>query len=103
MRKFLKKKITNEKKAEISKAITYFSNHLHQMNYSEYVSKNMPIGSGVIEAACKVIIKQRMCNSGMKWTDTGAKTVLLLRCFNKTDGKWQQFLNKVMRYGANIK
>ena len=103
MRKFLKKKITNEKKVEISKAITYFSNHLHQMNYPEYVSKNMPIGSGVIEAACKVIIKQRMCNSGMKWTDTGAKTVLLLRCFNKTDGKWQQFWNKVMRYGTNIK
>jgi hypothetical protein len=43
-------------------------NHLHQMNYAEYTSKNMPIGSGVIEAACKVIIKQRMCNSGMKWT-----------------------------------
>ena len=51
----------------------------------------MPIGSGVIEAACKVIIKQRMCNSGMKWTDAGAKTVLLLRCFNETDGKWQQY------------
>jgi hypothetical protein len=103
MRIFLKKKITNEKKGEISKAVTYFSNHLHQMNYAEYVSKNMPIGSGVIEAACKVIIKQRMCNSGMKWTDSGAKTVLLLRCFNKTDGKWQQFWEKVMRYGTYIK
>jgi hypothetical protein len=103
MRAFLKKKITKEKKEEISKAITYFSNHLHQMNYAEYISKNMPIGSGVIEAACKVIIKQRMCNSGMKWTDTGAKTVLLLRCFNETDGKWKQFWEKVMRYGTNIK
>jgi hypothetical protein len=73
------------------------------MNYAKYLSKNMPTGSGVIEAACKVIIKQRMCNSGMKWTDSGAKTVLLLRCFNETDGKWGQFWNKVMRYGANIK
>jgi hypothetical protein len=103
MRNFLKKKITDNKKEEISKAITYFTNHLHQMNYAKYTSKNMPIGSGVIEAACKVIIKQRMCNSGMKWTDTGAKTVLLLRCFNETDGKWQQFWDKVMRYGNNIK
>jgi hypothetical protein len=41
------------------------------MNYAEYLSKNIPIGSGVIEAAaCKIIIKQRMCNSGMRWTDT---------------------------------
>jgi hypothetical protein len=103
MQGFLKKRITDEKKGEISNAITYFSNHFHQMKYAEYVSKNMPIGSGVIEAACKVIIKQRMCNSGMKWTDTGAKTVLLLRCFNETDGKWKQFWNKVMRYGINIK
>ncbi|MDR2286380.1 MAG: ISKra4 family transposase, partial [Prevotellaceae bacterium] len=69
----------------------------------EYVSKNMPIGSGVIEAACKVIIKQRMCKSGMKWSDSGAKTVLLLRCFNETDGKWIQFWNKVMRYGTHSK
>jgi hypothetical protein len=51
MRAFLKKKITNEKREEISKAITYFSNHLHQMKYDEDVSKNLPIGSGVIEAA----------------------------------------------------
>ncbi|MDR2027094.1 MAG: ISKra4 family transposase, partial [Prevotellaceae bacterium] len=103
MRQLLKKKITQEKKGEISKAITYFTNHIHQMNYAEYLSKNMPIGSGVIEAACKVIIKQRMCKSGMKWSDSGAKTVLLLRCFNETDGKWTQFWNKVMRYGSNIK
>jgi hypothetical protein len=48
MRGFLKKKITNEKKEEILRAITYFSSHLHQMKYDEDVSKNLPIGSGVI-------------------------------------------------------
>lgn len=73
------------------------------MDYVRYLSQKIPIGSGVIEAACKVIIKQRMCSSGMKWTDKGAKTVLLLRCFNETDGKWQQFWDKAMRYGTNIK
>jgi hypothetical protein len=41
------------------------------------------------EAACKVIIKQRMCNSSMKWSDTGAKNILILRCFNETNGKWK--------------
>jgi hypothetical protein len=103
MQAFVKKKISDEKKREILKAITYFINHLHQMDYVLYISQKIPIGSGVIEAACKVIIKQRMCSSGMKWTDKGAKTVLLLRCFNETDGKWLQFWNKVMRYGNNIK
>jgi len=99
MKNLVKKKISCGKKEEINKAITYFTNHLEQMNYSSYVSQNMPIGSGVIEAACKVIIKQRMCNSGMKWTDDGAKNVLVLRCFNETDGKWEQFWNKITKMG----
>jgi SAM-dependent methyltransferase len=81
---------------------TYFTNHLGQMNYSEYVSQKFPIGSGVIEAACKVIIKQRMCNSGMRWTDNGAKNILVLRCFNETDGKWGQFWNKITKLGYYI-
>jgi quinol monooxygenase YgiN len=93
------KKIKKEKEGIIQSSITYFSNHLHQMDYCKYQQNNWPIGSGVIEAACKVIIKQRLCNSGMKWTDKGARTVLALRCFNKSDGMWEQFWNKINRYG----
>jgi len=99
MEEFLKKRITDAKKKIISQSITYFKNHIHMMNYPKYINENMPIGSGVIEAACKVIIKQRMCNSGMKWSDNGAKTVLILRCFNETDGKWNQFWNKINKQG----
>jgi hypothetical protein len=99
MKSLMKKKISREKKEDIEKAITYFSNHLGQMNYAYYLSQNIPIGSGVIEAACKVIIKQRMCSSGMRWTDDGAKSVLVLRCFNETDGKWGQFWEKITKMG----
>jgi hypothetical protein len=95
----LKKRLKESKKEEIQKSITYFRNHQHQMDYYNYRKKKWPIGSGVIEAACKVIIKQRLCNSGMRWTDSGAKTVLAIRCFNKSDGMWEQFWNKVNRYG----
>jgi hypothetical protein len=99
MKAFMSKQIKEDKKKIIESSITYFTNHLHQMNYCKYQQNNLPIGSGVIEAACKVIIKQRLCNSGMKWTDNGAKTVLALRCFNKSDGMWKQFWNKIDRYG----
>jgi len=99
MKALMKKKISQEKKEAIDTAITYFTNHLEQMNYPVYLSKNIPIGSGVIEAACKVIIKQRMCNLGMRWTDDGAKNILVLRCFNETDGKWEQFWNKITKMG----
>ena len=99
MGSLLKKRMTDEKREIVKSSITYFTNHLHQMDYYKYQQNNYPIGSGVIEAACKVIIKQRLCNSGMKWTDNGAKTVLALRCFNKSDGMWEQFWNKINRYG----
>jgi len=99
MKTMLKKKISDAKKEEIETAITYFTNHLHQMDYSSHLSKKIPIGSGVVEAACKVIVKQRMCNSGMRWTEEGAKNVLVLRCFNETDGKWKQFWDKIVKMG----
>ena len=46
----------------------------------------MPIGSGVTEAACKVLVKQRFCGSGMKWKEPGAAAVLSLRCLTYTNG-----------------
>ncbi len=99
IKKYRNKKITDAKKEKIESAITYFENHLHQMEYKTYQDKKFPIGSGVIEAACKVVIKQRLCNSGMKWKDGGAKAVLCLRCLNKSDGKWSQVWDKINKYG----
>ncbi|MCD6174958.1 MAG: ISKra4 family transposase, partial [Planctomycetes bacterium] len=60
------------------------------------------IGSGVTEAACKVLIKQRMCISGSRWKDDGASCVLALRSLKLTKGRWQQFWGYVMRHGCTL-
>ena len=52
---------------KLQAAITYYENHHHQMDYAEYLEKKYPIGSGVTEAACKTLVKQRLCCSGMRW------------------------------------
>ena len=80
-------------------AISYFENHLSKMDYSSYRQANLPIGSGVTEAACKTIVKQRMCGSGMKWKDTGAASVLRLRTLVLSDERWDQFWSKISRFG----
>jgi hypothetical protein len=81
-------------------AITYFENQHPRRTYAENVAKNLPIGSGVTEAACKVIVKERMCVSGgRRWTERGASTVLSLRCLTHTKGRWDQFWSKIDRYG----
>jgi hypothetical protein len=87
---------------ELHKAKTYFSNHHEQMKYAERREANLPIGSGVTEAACKTIIKMRMCRGGAKWKDDGAAGVLSLRTLLYTAGRWEQFWAKVDRYGFPI-
>ena len=64
-----------------------------------YQKEYLPIGSGVTEAACKTVIKQRLCGSGMKWKHAGVATVIRLRCLILTEGRWQQFWNKISRLG----
>lgn len=80
-------------------AVRYFRKNTSRMTYALQVSCNRPIGSGVTEAACKVIIKQRLCCSGMKWKTHGASAVISLRCMHETQGRWEQFWKKAMEVG----
>jgi hypothetical protein len=87
---------------EVQKAKTYFTNHHQQMDYAQRVQDNLPIGSGVTEAACKTIVKMRMCRGGAKWKDEGAKSVLSLRTLIYTEGRWEQFWAKIDRFGFPV-
>ena len=96
---------TNKEKLEsLAAGITYFTNNIgkSRMNYAEHVALNHVIGSGVTEAACKTIVKQRLCQSGMRWKDKGAKGILSLRALVKSSGRWGQFWNKVNQWGFPI-
>lgn len=89
---------------DVQRAITYFANQsgAGRMDYAGRVAANEPIGSGVTEAACKVIVKQRLCGSGMKWTEEGSAVVLSLRALSYTPERWGQFWSKVDRWGYPI-
>ena len=95
-----RRKLSTEVRANLLAAITYFKNNIHRMNYAEHVENNLPIGSGVTEAACKTLIKQRFCKSGMRWKMDGIKSVLRLRELTQTDGRWQQLWGKINQYGV---
>jgi hypothetical protein len=72
------------------------------MDYAEHVAANHPIGSGVTEAACKTIVKQRLGQSGMRWKDKGARVILSLRTLVKSSGRWEQFWQKVNQWGFPV-
>lgn len=89
-------------KEDLKATITYFSNNIekNRMNYAQHVDEKLPIGSGVTEAACKTLVKQRLCGSGMRWKTKGAKVVLSLRALAQTTNRWQQFWDKIIQFGV---
>ena len=94
--------LTKIKREKLNGAITYFSNHHQQMNYVQYKKDKLPIGSGVTEAACKTLIKQRLCCSGMKWTTRGAGAIISLRSLVLTKGRREQFWNRLDHHGFPV-
>ena len=99
---FKNNKLSKVVKQSLDSSITYFENHKYEMNYTESIEKNLPIGSGVTEAACKTVVKQRLCQSGMKWIEKGAGIILSLRTLVLTKGRWEQFWDKINQYGLPI-
>lgn len=96
-----KNKLGAQTRKNLEAAITYFENNLGRMNYASYRKSHLPIGSGVTEAACKTVVKQRMCGSGMKWKHSGANDVLTLRAVTLTDGAWETFWNRLDKFGVS--
>lgn len=92
-------KLSAEDRMGVLGEVQYFRNNFHRMPYALEVLTHRPIGSGVTEAACKVIIKQRLGCSGMKWKEEGAGAVVSLRCLNQTSGRWEQFWAKSQALG----
>jgi len=91
-----KNKLSKENKKNAQDAMRYFKNNMAKMDYAKHLEHSWPIGSGVTEAACKTLIKQRFGRSGMRWKDTGIKTVLSLRELVLTPGRWSQLWENYM-------
>ena len=94
-----KPKLSKTGKQSLDKAISYLQNSLGRTNYASYRKSHLPIGSGVTEAACKTLVKQRMCGSGMKWKYAGADVVLRLRSLALTKGAWEAFWGNIRKFG----
>lgn len=96
-----RRKLSRVTREDLESAISYFENQSNLMDYATHVEQKLPIGSGVTEAACKTLIKQRFCCSGMRWKEAGIKTVLSLRALVQTKGRWNQFWAKIEKYGVS--
>ena len=66
--------------------LTYFTNQRDRLDYAEYQARGLPIGSGMVEAACKTLATQRLKRSGMSWRD-GKQAILTVRSLQQSN-RW---------------
>ena len=85
-----KNKLVGERKKRLGKVIGYLQNNRPYMAYDDYLAKGYPIGSGVVEGACRHLVKDRMELTGMRWVTEGAQAMLDLRA-TYLNGDWDNF------------
>ena len=62
----------------------YLLNHSPYLQYDRYLSQGFPIATGVIEGACRHLVKDRMDVTGARWSLTGAEAILRLRALRSS-------------------
>ena len=75
---------------QLHKTANYFERNLAYMHYDECLRKGWPIASGVIEGACRHLVKDRFELTGMRWTQEGAESLLHLRAVAE-NGDWEDY------------
>jgi hypothetical protein len=80
---------------EYDAAYRYIRAWTRWMQYHEYKSRHLPLGSGITEAACKTVFTQRLKLSGMRWTKAGAQVILDLPVV-LLSGVWDRAYRRVL-------
>ena len=96
----VKRKLKKASLKTLESHLVYFENNRDRMKYDEYLEQGLPIGSGVVEGACRNLVKDRMERTGMRWQPSGAQAILDLRAVY-LNGDWNEFHNERIRHEQN--
>lgn len=92
------------RRKRIGEVLRYFRRNRHRMRYADTQARNLPVGSGVVEAACKTLVTQRLKRSGMRWRHPGGQAILTLRALlqsSRFDQAWV-LLSKTYRQDVTV-
>jgi len=88
--------------ARIATELAYFRKNRHRMRYAELAAQGLPIGSGVVEAACKTLVAQRLKCSGMRWGAEGGQAILTVRGWTQSERFDQAWALLAATYKAKV-
>jgi len=84
----------------LARELDYFRNNRHRMRYADLKAMHLPIGSGVVEAACKTLVTQRLKLSGMRWRHLGGQAILTFRGWlqsDRFDRAWEKLASTYLK------
>ena len=76
--------LSSNQREPIDTCARYLLNHSSYLRYDHYLSQGFPIATGVIEGACRHLVKDRMEVTGARWSLAGAEAVLRLRALRSS-------------------
>jgi hypothetical protein len=85
-----KRGLKGTKRKALDTAANYLHKHRLYLRYDEYLREGLPIATGVIEGACRHLVKDRMDITGARWGLSGAEAVLRLRAL-KSSGDLERY------------
>lgn len=85
-----KRGLKGTRRKTIEEVTGYFHRNRDRMKYDEYLVKGYPVGSGVVEGACRHLVKDRLERTGMRWRPDGAQAMLDLRATYLNE-EWESF------------
>jgi hypothetical protein len=79
-------------KETVRKAIDYFTVNAARMDYARYAAAGLPLGSGIVESACRLVSGLRVKQPGMRWSLPGVQAILSLRALHLSQtSAWTDF------------
>ena len=85
-----KRELKGTRRQTVREVTAYFQRNRARMRYDEYLASGYPIGSGVVEGACRHLVKDRLERTGMRWHPDGAQAMLNLRATYLNE-EWDSF------------
>jgi hypothetical protein len=84
--------LSTKDRVPIDKCANYLLKYKQYLAYDEYLKAGLPIATGIIEGACRHLVKDRMDLTGARWSLAGAEAVLRLRALHAShdfDDYWE--------------
>lgn len=73
------RKLSPEASKVVGTCASYLLKYRYLLRYDKFLSMGLPIATGVIEGACRHLIKDRLDVTGARWGLNGAEAILKLR------------------------